>query len=77
MPDDQRIMWPSARHVIGGAVCDCVSGRSFDVIGPTTEEVTGTGARGKAEDAIRSGRAGGLRARRLVSDQAVVSAQDV
>ena len=46
-----------ARHFIGGEFRDSLSGQTFDVISPVTEQVVTTAARG--EDGGEHDRAGG------------------
>ena len=51
MPEFQTFTIPKARHFIDGRFQDAVSGETFDVIDPTTEEVIGQVARGGESDA--------------------------
>jgi acyl-CoA reductase-like NAD-dependent aldehyde dehydrogenase len=56
MSKGQPILLP-ARHFIGGKFTDALSGRTFEVINPATEETTTTAARGDADDVASAVRA--------------------
>jgi acyl-CoA reductase-like NAD-dependent aldehyde dehydrogenase len=55
----KRPIPPRAQHFIGGKFINAVSGETFDVINPVTEETTTVAARGQADDialAVQSAR---------------------
>jgi 5-carboxymethyl-2-hydroxymuconic-semialdehyde dehydrogenase len=56
MSKGQPILLP-ARHFIGGKFTDALSGRTFEVTNPATEETTTTAARGDADDVASAVRA--------------------